>query len=76
MPRPGTASAAHNDQYRRATFDVVFDKGLPFEHEPIVPTMHQLTQLVERAINVLAAHCSGIELLKADKKDEPPTGTA
>jgi hypothetical protein len=76
VPRPGTASAAHNDQYRRATFDVVFDKGLPFEHEPIVPTMHQLTQLVERAINVLAAHCSGIELLKADKKDEPPTGTA
>ena len=61
VPRPGTASAAHNDRCRRATFDVVFDKGLPFEHEPIVPTMGQLTQLVVRAINVLAAHCSGIE---------------
>jgi hypothetical protein len=62
VPRPGTASAAHNDQYRRATFDVVFDKGLPFEHEPIVPTMRHLSQLVARAINVLAAHCSGVDM--------------
>lgn len=59
VPRAGIASAAHNDQYRRAAFDVCFDKGLPFENEPIVPTMHQLTQLVARVINVLATHCFG-----------------
>ena len=59
VPRAGTASAEHNDQYRRATFDVCFDKGLPFENEPIVPTMHQLTQVVARATNVLTTHCFG-----------------
>jgi hypothetical protein len=57
VPRAGTASAAHNDQYRRATFDVCFDKGLPFENEPIVPAMHELTQLVARVIRVLTTHC-------------------
>ena len=59
VPRAGTASAAHNDQYRRAAFDVCFDKGLPFENEPIVPTMHQLAQLVSRVINAIATHCFG-----------------
>lgn len=58
-PLPGTKAAAHNKNYRGAAFDVCFDKGLPFENEPIVPTMHQLTQLVAGVISTLAAHCFG-----------------
>ncbi len=61
MPRLGTVASLHNDQYRRAAFNVSFDKGLPFENEPIVPTLHQLSQLVAGVIQILETHCFGQE---------------
>ena len=62
VPKPGTKASLHNDSYRGAVFDISFDAGLPFENEPVIPTLHQLSQLVSGAIEILAAHCMALHL--------------
>jgi hypothetical protein len=57
LPRPGSPAAIHNENYRGAAFDIRFDPGLPFENEPVIPTLHQLAQLVAGVVQTLRAHC-------------------
>jgi hypothetical protein len=53
LPTPGSVADLHNRSNRQATFHVVFGQGLPLEHEPVVPTLQQLIQLVSSLIQTL-----------------------
>jgi hypothetical protein len=56
VPKPGSRAAIHNENYRGAAFDIHFGSGLPFENEPVIPTLHQLTQLVTGVIQTFVRH--------------------
>jgi hypothetical protein len=57
IPAVGSKAAAHNENHRRMAFDICFDAGLPFEHEPVIPALHHLTQAVAGAVQIVIAHC-------------------
>ncbi|MGH6813402.1 MAG: hypothetical protein ACREDM_14045 [Methylocella sp.] len=59
VPKPGSRAAAHNERYRHAAFDIKFDAGLPFENEPVLPTLKQLSKLTAGAINILTTYLFG-----------------
>lgn len=56
VPKPGSRAAIYNENYRGAAFDIHFDSGLPFKNEPVIPTLHQLTQLVAGVIQTFVRH--------------------
>ena len=39
--------------YGQPAFEVVFGEGLPFEAQPILPTLHQLSQLVAGVVETI-----------------------
>jgi hypothetical protein len=57
IPKPGSHAATHNQKYRHLAFEIQFDAGLPFENEPVVPSLHQLVKLVASVINTFATCC-------------------
>lgn len=59
VPIAGSKAAIHNENYRKAAFDIQFDKGLPFEGEPVIPTLHQLSEVISETIQMLTAYCFG-----------------
>ena len=54
MPAPENIEVGQEFQ---ATFEVSFGRGQPFQYEPVVPTLHQLTELVAGIIETFKAHC-------------------
>jgi hypothetical protein len=64
IPRPGSAAAIHNENYRGTAFDIRFDAALPFGNEPVIPTLRRLAQDVTRVIRILDSYC--------DKNTLPP----
>jgi hypothetical protein len=40
------------------TFDVLFGRGQPFEYEPVVPTLKQLSELIDGIIDTFVRHFS------------------
>lgn len=59
VPTPGSRTWLHNNDYRSTIFNIRFDPGLPFENEPVIPTLHQLSQTVSGVVEILPAHCIG-----------------
>jgi hypothetical protein len=53
LPDPGTWAHAHNERYAEPALEICFDQGEPFSHQPMIPTMHRLCELVLDTINVL-----------------------
>jgi hypothetical protein len=53
---PGSAADLHNRRNSNAFVEVCFGKGEPFENEPIIPTLHQLSELVSSIRQTLEAH--------------------
>jgi hypothetical protein len=43
--------------YGKPTFDVRFDKLQPFEDQPVVPTLRELSQLVSQVVGIIEQHC-------------------
>lgn len=58
-PVAGSRAAIHNENYRKVAFDIQFDKGLPFEGEPVIPTLHELSEAVSETVQMLTAYCFG-----------------
>jgi hypothetical protein len=59
VPRPDSRAWLHNNDYRSSIFDIRFDPGLPFENEPVIPALHQLSQAVSGVVEILTTHCIG-----------------
>jgi hypothetical protein len=55
-PRPGSKAAIQNERYRKSQFDILFDHGLPFENEQVMPALRSLSLLVSDVIRILASH--------------------
>jgi hypothetical protein len=53
---PGSAADLHNRRNSSAFVEVCFGKGEPFENGPIIPTLHQLSELVSNIRQRLEAH--------------------
>jgi hypothetical protein len=53
---PGTAADLHNRRNSNAFVQVCFGRGEPFENEPIIPTLHLLSELVSSFSQSLEAH--------------------
>jgi hypothetical protein len=43
--------------YEQPTLDVCFGEGQPFQNQPVVPTLFQLSQLVSQIVGVIEEHC-------------------
>jgi hypothetical protein len=48
-----TSSKLHIKNYGKPAFQVVFDKGLPMEGQPIAPTLHQFAEVVSGIIDTI-----------------------
>jgi hypothetical protein len=53
FPAAGSLAHSHNERNSHATADIVFGEGEIFQHQPVIPTLHQLVQLVAGLINAL-----------------------
>jgi hypothetical protein len=53
---PAVASRAgrHNERSTKASVDIRFGKGEPFQDQSVIPTLHQLAQLVDKLIDTLS----------------------
>lgn len=56
MVAPNSPADIHNKRYPNSTALICFGKGEPFENEPVVPTLHQLAQLVTGVVQTLETH--------------------
>jgi hypothetical protein len=56
VPTPGSKASIHNEHYSKSEFDILFDQGLPFENEPVMPALRSLSDLVSDVISILANH--------------------
>lgn len=55
----GTGGPVTITNYGEPTFDILFPKGTFFDDQPIIPTLHQLLDLVLGVIETLEAHFFG-----------------
>jgi hypothetical protein len=55
-PRGGSAADLHNKRNGKAAVEICFGKGEPFENEPVVPTLIQLSELISGIGQTLKAH--------------------
>lgn len=46
-------------QELKTTFEILFGEGQPFEGKPIIPTLHQLTNLIAGIVETFETHCFG-----------------
>lgn len=53
---PNSPADLHNKRYTDPTALICFGKGEPFESEPVIPTLHQLAQLVTGIVQTLETH--------------------
>jgi hypothetical protein len=56
---PDSPADLHNKRNSKATVLICFAEGEPFENEPVIPTLHQLLQLVTGILQALEAHIQG-----------------
>ena len=42
--------------YEAPTVEILFGEGQPFKHEPVIKTLHQLSQLVSETVNIFERH--------------------
>lgn len=52
-PKTGSKAAIHNENFRHRGFQILFDKGLPLEHEEVIRSLKSLSTLVGGAIQTL-----------------------
>jgi len=50
-----TASNLHIKKYGEPSFQVYFDKGLPMERKPLIPTLEQFVELASNVVDLLDA---------------------
>jgi hypothetical protein len=58
-PRKGSAADLHNKRNGKAAVEICFGKGEPFENEPVIPTLIQLSELISGLGQTLKAHIQG-----------------
>jgi hypothetical protein len=58
-PRSGSAADFHNKRNGKAAVEICFGEGEPFENEPVIPTLIQLSELVSGIGQTLKAHIQG-----------------
>lgn len=56
-PSIGSWAHAHNERNGKASLAICFGEGEPFQHEPIIPTLFQLSELVANTVAIIQDAC-------------------